>query len=341
MASGITTVADVVVPEVFTPYVQVLTEEKSRIINSGAVTRDESLDEFLAGGGLTKHSPSFRDLDNDSENISTSDTGTSAPKKIRTTQEIVVRLSRNQSWSSADLAAALAGTDPMDAIARRVAAYWIRRDQLILMATMAGVFANNDTATDAYHIQYDLTHDVSGASFSDGVTNFTAESVINTAATMGDSMDSLAMMFVHSIVYTRMQKLNLIDYIVDSEGKIRIPVYQNKIVVVDDGMPNSSGVFQTWLFGSGALRMGMGAPKVPTEVERKASAGNGGGQEVLYSRLERVLHPVGHAFVGTAVPEGGPSNASTSGNLANAGSWQRAFAERKQIQMARLVTREF
>lgn len=338
---GVTSVVDIIVPEVFTPYMQVLTTEKSRIIQSGAVARDEALDTFLSGGGLTAHMPSFRDLDNDTENVSTSNTGTSTPKKIQTTQEVVVRLSRNQSWSSADLANALAGPDPMDAIARRVAAYWIRRDQLTLMATMAGVFANNDTASDDYHDQYDMTHNVSGASFSDGVTNFMPGAVIDATATMGDSMDELSMMFVHSIVYARMQKLNLIDFIPDSEGKVRIPVYQNKIVVVDDGMPNSAGVFQTWLFSAGAVRLGMGTPKVPTETERLPSAGNGGGQEVLYSRLERVFHPVGYAFVGTNIPEGGPSNAATAGNLAAGTSWQRAFPERKHIKIARLVTREY
>lgn len=341
MSSGVTSVVDIIVPEVFTPYMQLLTEEKSRIIQSGAVTRDEALDQFLAGGGLTEHMPSFRDLDNDTENVSTSNTGTSTPMKIGTTQELVVRLSRNQSWSSADLAAALAGVDPADAIARRVASYWIRRDQLTLMATMAGVFANNDTATDAYHVQYDMTHDVSGSVFADGVTNFTAGSVIDATATMGDSMDELGMLMVHSIVYARMQKQNLIDFVPDSDGKINIPTYQGKIVIVDDGMPNATGVFQTWLLASGAVRLGMGAPKVPTETLRIPAAGNGGGQEVLFSRLERVFHPVGHAFIGANVPEGGPSNAATTGNLAAATSWQRAFPERKQVKIARLVTREY
>ena len=52
------------------------------------------------------------------------------------------------------------------------------------------------------------------------------------------------------------------------------------------------------------------------------------------------MHPVGHAYVGTA-PKGGPSNAATTNNLADAASWQRAFTERKQIKVARLITREF
>lgn len=70
MATGpITQLADVIVPEMFNPYVQQLTEEKSRIIASGALVRDGALDAELAGGGLTFHTPSFKDLDNDADNV--------------------------------------------------------------------------------------------------------------------------------------------------------------------------------------------------------------------------------------------------------------------------------
>ena len=59
----------------------------------------------------------------------------------------------------------------------------------------------------------------------------------------------------------------------------------------------------------------------------------------MYDRVQWCLHPVGHAYVGTS-PSGGPTNAATTNNLAAATSWQRAFTERKQIKVARLITRE-
>jgi anti-sigma factor RsiW len=120
---------------------------------------------------------------------------------------------------------------------------------------------------------------------------------------------------------------------------VNIPTFLGRRVVVDDGMPAASNIYETWLFGSGALRLGAGAPKVPTETDRLPSAGNGGGQEVLYDRVEWAIHPVGHAYVGTA-PNGGPDNTATANNLAAAASWSRRFPERKQIKIARLITRE-
>ena len=340
MAAGTTQLSDVIVPEVFTPYVQQITEEKSRLVQSGILARSESIDNFLAGAGLTAHMPSFKDLDNDSENVSTDQSGTSSPNKIGTAQEIIVRLSRNSSWSSYDLVQALIGADPMEAIASRVGAYWTRRLQAAFVATMRGVYADNAAApVGTEHVQNDMTHDVSGVSFVDGVTNFTAEAFIDATLTMGDSMGDLAGIVVHSVVYARMQKNNLIDFIPDSEGKVNIPVFLGREVVVDDGVPFTGGVFESWLFARGACRLGMGSPSVPTEVDRNPATGNGGGSETLYNRVELCIHPVGHAYIGTAA-SGGPSNANTTNNLANAGSWRRAFTERKQIKMARLITRE-
>lgn len=342
MASGVTRISDVIVPEIFSPYAQLKTQEKSRLIRSGAITMSPALSTNLAGGGLTFNEPFFKDLDNDEENVSSDDpNASSSPNKIGTDSEIQVRLSRNNSWSSMDLTAALAGADPMDAIANSVADYWVRRLQAVFVATMKGVLADNAAApSGTEHVQNDMIHDISGASYSAGVTDFSAEAVIDTTVTMGDSMGDLTMIMMHSIVYGRAQKNNLIDFIPDSEGRINIPTFLGREVIVDDGMPNSGGVFDTWLLGSGAFAMGMGSPAVPTEVYRAPAAGNGGGQDTLHNRVEWCLHPVGHAYVGTPA-KGGPSNAATSNNLAHAGSWERRFPERKQIKIARLVTREY
>lgn len=361
--ANITQVDDVVVPEVFTPYVQQITEEKARLVQSGVLARNALMDQLLAGGGLTFNVPSFRDLDNDTDNVSTDDIadriaatiadawpGTSldsVPNDINTDQEIAVRLSRNNSWNTADLAAALAGTDPADAIANRVGYYWTRRLQAAFIATWQGVSKDNG-ANDSG----DYSNDIVGASFVDGVTNFSAEAYLDAKVTMGDSQEDLAAIMVHSVVYNRMQKNNLIDFIPDARGEVQIPTFLGAEVIVDDGMPNGTsavrgdgtagvaGVYESWLFGMGAAQLGVGSAKVPTEVERQASAGNGGGSETLHSRVEWSIHPVGHAFNASSPANGGPSNAATTNNLNIATSWNRVYPERKMIKFARLISRE-
>jgi hypothetical protein len=326
-------IADVVVPEIFTPYVQLTTEQKSRLIQSGAAARNGQFDLSLQGGGLTFNDPSWNDLADDTDNIGDDSETPAVPNKLTSNQEIQVRLSRNQHWKTADLSAALAGSDPATAIANKVGGYWARRAQAVFVATMTGVFADN-TANDAG----DYTNDITGV-FAAGVTDFSAEALIDSVATAGDSLEDFAMMMVHSVVYAKMRKNNLIDFIRDSDNDTRIARFGDLEVIIDDGMPVATQDYDTWIFGPGAIQVGVGTPKVPTEVTREALQGLGAGTEVLSSRIQWILHPGGHAYVGTA-PNGGPDNTAGANQLAAAASWNRVFPERKQIKIARLRTTE-
>lgn len=353
-------VADVVVPAIFTPYTQQLTQEKARLVQSGVMVASPVLNLLLVGGGKTFTVPSWLDLDasdaSGADNVSSDDvadiqaasfeSGTptdanrkdAVAKKLTTTEEVAVRLVRNQNWSSTGLARELAGSDPMAAIAGRVAYYWVRRLQRIFIAVWNGVIADNLLAAGGSdtHTQYDLINDISGSSFLDGVTNFTAEAFIDATVTMGDSMERLTAVMVHSVVYARMQKNNLIDFIPDATGMINIPTFLGREVIVDDGMPRTGTVYDTWLFGAGAAQLGEALADMPTEVSRQPLAGNGGGQEILTTRRVYTIHPTGHAYVQSSIPKGGPSNT----DLVAAANWSRHYPERKQVDFAVLRTRE-
>jgi len=363
MTNVSTTIADVIVPEIFTPYTQQLTMEKTAIIQSGIAARDDFLDNLLAGGGLTFTVPSWQDIGDPAENVSSDDANTdSTPNTTQTSGEVAVRLSRNSSWSTMRLATALAGADPMQSIASRVSDYWVRRLQRAFVAVANGVFTTNELSdptlgrsgrtglSAAYGAQADLTNSIAASAYSAGVTDFQAESFIDTATLLGDAAEDVTAVFMHSIVYSKAQKNNLIDFIPDAEGHINIPVFLGRRVIVDDGMPNpagdtannantggGTGLYHTWLVGPASFRLGVGTPVVPTEVFRYPSRGNGAGSDVLFNRVEWAIHPVGHAWVGSSpVYEGGPTN----GQLSASGSFVRVFPERKQIKLARLITRE-
>lgn len=363
MTNVSTTIADVIVPAIFTPYTQQLTMEKTAIIQSGIAARDDFLDNLLAGGGLTFTVPSWQDIGDPAENVSSDDANTdSTPNTTQTSGEVAVRLSRNSSWSTMRLATALAGADPMQSIASRVSDYWVRRLQRAFVAVANGVFTTNELTdptlgragktglSAAYGNQADLTNSIAASAYSAGVTDFQAESFVDTATLLGDASEDVTAVFMHSIVYAKAQKNNLIDFIPDAEGHINIPVYLGRRVIVDDGMPNpagdtannantgaGSGLYHTWLVGPASFRLGVGTPVVPTEVFRYPSRGNGAGSDVLFNRVEWTIHPVGHAWVGSSpVYEGGPTN----GQLSASGSFVRVFPERKQIKLARLITRE-
>jgi hypothetical protein len=357
---ALTRVSDVIVPEIFTPYSRQRTEEKSRLIASGAVVRSPVLDGLLAGGGKVFNVPSFQDLDasdGSGADVSVGDqapdiqaasfengTPTDAnrndltPQKIATSQEQAARLVRAQAWQSARLTGLLAGDDPQRAIAEAVASYWARRYQRTFVNVINGVLADNALAPNGAdtHVQNDLTYDIKGGAFADGVTTFSAEAAITAKNLLGDSEDDLAIIMVHSTVYARMKKNNLIDFIPDARGETDIRTFMGMEVIVDDGMPVTNGVYDTWIFGRGAMAFGETLADVPTEVHNEPLAGNGGGSETLITRRVLTMHPIGHAYIDGSIPDGGPSNA----DLATAANWRRVYPERKQIKFARLVTRE-
>lgn len=339
---AIVKLADIIKPTSFTQYAQLETEKKSRLIQSNVLAPSQRYSELLAGGGDTWHEPSWNDLDSDdAENIGTDDeTVVSTPSKITSLDEQQIRLSRNKSWSSMDLAAVLAGDDPLGAVAARVGNYRSLRLQAAVIATLNGIFADNAAApTGSEHIQNDLSVDIKGASFQDGLTNISNSAIVDAKLTMGDSSEALGVMFCHSVVHATLKKKKLIETFVDPETNAQVRVVDGTIIIVDDSMPASGGVYESWFMGVGAMQFGAGNPRVPTEVWRAPAAGNGAGQEVLFNRWEWIIHPVGHRYAGT-YPKGGPTNAATTNNLAHADSWQRVFAERKQIKIARLITRE-
>ena len=173
---ALTQVSDAVVPEIFTPYSQNISEQKSRLIQAGALSRSAILDELLRGGGLTFNVPFWKDLADEDDNVSNdADSGDddSTPFNTSAAAEVAVRLNRNQSWSTADLTEELAGSDPAASIASRVGNYWARRLQAAFIATITGVFADNAAApTGTEHVQNDLTHNISGMSYTAGVTDF-------------------------------------------------------------------------------------------------------------------------------------------------------------------------
>lgn len=329
-------IADVIVPEVFTDYVQLLTTERSAFIQSGVVETSPFFDNLLVGGGTTFNIPHFKDLDNTESNVSTDqDAGVNdmVPLKVATGREIAIRLSRNQGWSSADLAGDLAGADPMESISSRVANYWVRQTQAIVIASIQGVIADN-IANDAGDMVVNIT---AGAGAVTAANLFSAESFLDAVQTMGDAGEDLVAIAVHSVVFRRMQKNNLIDFIPDSDGNITIPTFLGRRVIMDDGLPVVANApnfeYSSYLFGTGSIVAGVGSARIPTEVERDARAGQGGGIETLHNRVEWLYHPRGTTFDQAQSALASPTNTE----LAAAVAWNRTF-ERKLVKIAELRT---
>jgi hypothetical protein len=222
----------------------------------------------------------------------------------------------------------------MESIASRVSTYWMRQAQLIVIKSVQGVIADN-IANDSGDMVNIISLAAGGTPTAANL--FSAEAFIDTLQTMGDMGEELVAISVHSVVYRRMQKNNLIDFIPDARGEITIPTFLGRRVIVDDGMPavaNTGNVdYSSYLYGAGSVASGVGTAPVPTAVEREEKAGSGGGQEILYSRVEWLYHPRGTQFIEAGIS----GNSPTFAELVAAAQWNRVF-DRRLVRIAELRT---
>lgn len=309
-----TIIQDVIVPEVFNPYVIERTAELSAFYQSGIITRNPALDALAKSGGKLINMPFWEDLDGDDEVLS--DVEALTVGKITANQDVAALLARGKAWSVNDLAKALSGDDPMRAIGDLAAAYWARRFQAILLKTLEGIFGNDATKMNTNKL------DISGSA--GDAAKITASTAIDAIYKLGDSANKLTGFAMHSAVVAKLAKDDLIEYIKPSEGSPEVPYFLGKRVVVDDGLPVSDGVYKTYIFGQGAFGWGEGNAPVPVETDRDSLAGD----DILINRRHFILHPRGVAFKNVSVAGATPSNAE----LATYTNWERVY-EAKNVRI--------
>jgi len=310
-----TQIADVIVPEVFNPYVIQRTAELSALSQSGIISNNSELDKLAQGGGKLINMPYWDDLTGEDEVLS--DSGALTPEKITAGQDQAALFIRGKAWSANDMAHILAGSDPMAAIGDLVAAFWARRRQTLLFSLLKGVFASASMSGNM--------HDISAQAGTAAV--LAGETFLDAGQKLGDAAGKLTAFSLHSAAYTHLKKQNLIETIKDSEGN-EIETYMKKRVIVDDGHPVAAGVYTSYLFGSGAIGLGNGMAKMPTETDRDSLAGD----DILINRQAFVLHPRGVKFTNTSVTGASPSNVEVE----NAANWSRVY-ENKNIRVVKFV----
>jgi hypothetical protein len=235
-----------------------------------------------------------------------------------------------------DLVQELVGESPLQHVRNRFGTYWTRQSQRRLIATCVGLLADN-VANDGGDMTVDISAEAGDAA------KFSDDAFIDAAYTMGDHVDSIRAIAVHSQIEAKMVKNDDIEFIRDSEGALVMKTYKGRAVIVDDSLPVSGTgadrVYTSVLFGTGAIgfggveghafAVGEGVPKNAAFVEREEQAGSGGGMEVIGERKTWVLHPFGFEWIEGTIAEFSPELA----DLRLASHWNRVV-DRKNVPMA-------
>ena len=324
---AVTRLADVIIPEIFNPYVIERTAEVSRLRQSGIIGNIPGL--AVPDGGVLVNMPFWNDLGKGNQVLS--DTVPLATHNIVAGKDVAAVLARGNAWSANDLATAFSGSDVMGAIAQLVAEYWAREEQRTLIAILDGIFASASMSNSVL----DMTVDAGGNPVTGSGTSISRNALIDAISLLGDSGRNLTGIVTHSAVMYDLAKKEILDARVnvgDTNTAPEFRTFLGRQVIDDDGTPISGTadkVYTTYLFGTGAIGAAMGNPPVPTETERSALAGN----DILVNRRHFILHPRGVKWLNVDLTAGD----STPGDdaLAKGANWERVY-EQKNVRIVKL-----
>lgn len=316
-----TTLADVIVPEVFTPYVVERTAELTALIQAGVIVRDATMDRLVRGPGELIQMPFWKDLTGSDELVTSG--GTVTIGGILTGKDQAQRLLRQKGFGAEDIADLLAGDDPLMAIGDLTAEYWARRFQQIVISLLTGVFSSASMSSLCSEI-YQPGGTLTDANRLNGLT------FIDAGGLLGDAAGRLTAVAMHSATERYLRGLDLIDFDPPSTGTKMLKTFQGYPMVVDDSLPvetvDGRQVYTTYLFGQGAIAYGENtdAKAVPGGIgdwhQELARVARGGTSEMI-TRRNIMLHPRGIKFTQAAMALETPTNAE----LATGTNWERVY----------------
>jgi len=334
--------SDVIIPEIFTPYVIEQTTLRDAFLASGVVQPMAELN--ATEGGDYVNVPFWKaNLSGDFEVLS--DSSSLTPGKITADKQVGVILHRGRAWEARDLAALAAGADPMAAIGAKVASYVANQRQKDLIKCLEGVFGGLTSNTGAAFAP--LSFDLSG------MTALGPRQVAKARSLLGDQGDKLTAVAMHSAVYYDLVERKAIDYVTNTEargggtvattgiapviagsiqnayGEVVVPTYMGLRVIVSDDLTPTSTNYPVYFFTQGAIASGEQLA-LQTETDRDILAKS----DAMSIDLHYCYHPVGAKWgVGTTNP--------TPAQLATIGNWSKVY-ETKNIGIVRgTVTSNF
>lgn len=315
-----TKIANVIIPEVFGPYVMERSLNQNRFYASGIMTQVPQLAGFLANGGKTFNVPYWKDLSGSLD--VPSETVDITVNDIASDKMVAIRQVREKAWGANDLSAMFAGDDPYQAIANRVTGFWAKAMEDLLLYSIRGVIADN-VANDSSSLVVDIsTEDGNNATAANLIS---ATKTIETIMKMGDEFGNMTAVAMHSAVYATLLKNDLIDFVQDSTQTLQIPTYMGLRIIVSDNMYKVAGgtsgyKYHTYFFRSGAIGYGEYAgPIKPVEVLREPK--RGAGVDILIMRKQFIIHPLGFSWVKSTNTAITPADA----DLYATTSWDRLY----------------
>jgi hypothetical protein len=329
--------SDIIIPEIFTPYLIEETTKRDAFLASGVVQPMAELNATEDGGDYINVPFYAANLASTFEVLT--DSSSLTPGKITADKQRAAVVHRGNAFESRDLAAMAAGSDPMAAIGQKLASYIANERQKDLLSCCAGVFgAVGDTSGAAF-----AGLAVDGGS-GDTPTELGPRQIVKAKSLLGDQGEKLSTIVLHPNVYYSLMERRAIDFIYDDNGvadtaasqgstanafgQVQVPTFMGLRVIVSSDVQTagsgSSTEYASYLFLPGAFGSGE-QMALRTERDRDILAKS----DALSFDLHYVYHPMGTRFA--EVPNPTPAQLSTVGN------WTKVY-ETNNIGIARITS---
>ncbi len=310
-------------PQKFANYVRELLSAQTRLIQSGAMAfrtaQELGLGTFQ---GAVFDIPFWNEENTAATNLADMNTNVAGDDFTQAAQHVRA-IYRGKTWSKADLAQHIAGSDPFGGAAELAARFWAREDQARLLNILTGLFRGGGALNAGFL-------DSTGAVL-DG------EIMIEGLGQLGDVKDRIAAIVCHSAVEQHLLTLDEILLVPASDGKSMTKTYKGYELIVDDSMPYDDAGHVLMGAADEAVIFYLGRNSIIFNDEvynyiRNYSVEATGTEHLAYRR-GCIIHPNGVSYTGA------PAGLSpTNGELETAADWTLAFNDIRNVPIrAQLV----
>ncbi len=292
-----TRIADLVPnPGVLSNVVTQTFRAKNSLITSGVAVGGPEVDLLMAGGSQLQGLNFINKVDTSTFNYSSDDFDEKgAVGKITSGSYMALRHDINWGWAYTDLVKMITKYDIRTGLVGAIPLFWSEVAENMAVASMKGVLAKTAALTTG------VVADV-----------FDLDKLIDSASTMDDPR-SQKTLFISRKTLAKLQKSNRNAYVSAAETNLGFDTYAGYNLIVTEAF----GDTMTVIAQNGALAFSAGLipGEIGMEIGRDIHAGNGGGGEVLRTRLSVVVAPQGFSYTGATKPN--------IAGLASSANWQQ------------------
>jgi len=330
--------SDLIIPEVFSPYVIEESTRSDAFLQSGVVQPMAELNTSGDGSGDFVSVPFYKaNLSGDFEVLT--DSTSLTPGKIEADRQIGVLLRRGRAFEARDLAALASGSDPIGAIGQKMARYVNHQKQKDLVSCLSGVFGSLN-ANDSNSAFFGLCLDSESG---DSPTSLNPSHVARAKNVLGDAGDKLTAVVMHSATYYELVERRAVDFVLAGDtaagatasggsiagafdGNVQVPSFMGlRVIVSDDVQTTGSGAsteYAVYFMTQGAVGSSEHTA-LRTETDRDILALS----DALAISLGYCYHPIGAKWGVTTVNP-------TRSQLETVGNWSKVY-ETKNIGIVR------